>query len=46
MINLCDIPEMELDLKKVNQHMERLCHSNHTSMQNMMDWILLSLIHI
>ena len=42
MINLCDIPEMELDLKKVNQHMERLCHSNHTSMQNMMAWILLA----
>lgn len=40
MINVNDIPEMESDLKKVNQHMERLCHSNHASMQNMMDWIL------
>lgn len=40
MIDFTDMPEMTEGLNKVNQHIERLCHSNNSSMQKVIDWVL------
>ncbi len=40
MISFDNMPEMYEDLKQVNWHIERLCKSNSTSMQEMMNWVL------
>lgn len=40
MINLEDIPEIDAELEMVNEHIERICRSNSSSMQKMLDWVL------
>ena len=40
MLGFDKIPEIEAELKQVNQHMDRLCKSNSETMQKMLDWVL------
>lgn len=40
MINTKEVPGLEDELLRVNEHIERLCTSNSPSMQKMLDWVL------
>lgn len=42
MISFDDMPEINRDLVKVNEHIESLCKSNNASMQKVIDWVLAS----
>jgi len=42
MITFETIPEMESDLQKVNEHIEKMCSSSNASMQKILDYVLLS----